>query len=195
MTLAELFHAVNLAGIRLANVGGRLQLRPAGAVTEAIRAAAAEHKAELLAIMPETAADADAAELAAERAAIQWADTLPRTATAALANAWDRLEPVLWDAAKAETLAAEALARHHAAGWPGNAESRRRRGELLDGIDATFLARDMIGLQMATGAFLAAVPAPAPVNPEDAHAVLRWVDELGELPSCLGCSFCALTSG
>jgi hypothetical protein len=57
MTLADFFTAVNGAGIRLANVDGQLQLRgPASAVTPEIRAAAAEHKPALLAMLPVTPA-------------------------------------------------------------------------------------------------------------------------------------------
>jgi hypothetical protein len=53
MTLADFFLAVNAAGIRLANCGGQLQLRgPATAITPAIRAGAAEHKAAVLALLP-----------------------------------------------------------------------------------------------------------------------------------------------
>jgi hypothetical protein len=53
MTLADFFLAVSGAGIRLANVGGQLQLRgPASAITPEIRAGAAEHKAALLALLP-----------------------------------------------------------------------------------------------------------------------------------------------
>src|SRR5262245_45960587 len=53
MTLADFFLAVNAAGVLLANVGGRLQLRgPTSAISPAIRAAAAEHKAAILALLP-----------------------------------------------------------------------------------------------------------------------------------------------
>jgi hypothetical protein len=73
MTLAELFHAINLAGVRLANVAGRLELR-GPAIPPAVRAGAAEHKEVLLSLLPPSAgteAEPDGAELAEERAAIQ----------------------------------------------------------------------------------------------------------------------------
>jgi hypothetical protein len=57
MTLADFFLAVNGAGIRLANVGGQLQLRgPASAISPEIRAGAVEHKAAVLALLPPTSA-------------------------------------------------------------------------------------------------------------------------------------------
>ncbi len=53
MTLADFFLAVNGAGIRLANVGGQLQLRgPANAISPEIKAGAAEHKLAILAMLP-----------------------------------------------------------------------------------------------------------------------------------------------
>ena len=51
MNLAELFHACNLAGIRLANVGGQLELRGL-AIPCDVKAGAAEHKKTLLALLP-----------------------------------------------------------------------------------------------------------------------------------------------
>jgi hypothetical protein len=63
MTLADLFLAVNAAGVRLANVCGQLQLRgPADAITAQIRAGAVEHKAALLALLPPAGA-AEAGEV------------------------------------------------------------------------------------------------------------------------------------
>jgi hypothetical protein len=57
MTLADFFLAVNTAGVRLANVGGRLQLRGRPeAITSEIRAGAAEHKAAVLSLLPPTPA-------------------------------------------------------------------------------------------------------------------------------------------
>lgn len=55
MTMAELFNLCNAQGVSLANRGDRLSLRPATAVTEAIKAGALEHKAKLLALLPDTA--------------------------------------------------------------------------------------------------------------------------------------------
>jgi hypothetical protein len=53
MTLADFFLAVNAAGIRLANVGGQLQLRGfANAISPEIKEAAAEHKVAILALLP-----------------------------------------------------------------------------------------------------------------------------------------------
>ena len=71
MTLADFFLAVNGAGVRLANVGGQLQLRgPANALTEEIRAGAAEHKAAILAVLPPAPeAGPGAGEAVRERAA------------------------------------------------------------------------------------------------------------------------------
>jgi hypothetical protein len=55
MNLAEFFHAINHAGVRLANSGGQLELRgPASSITPDLRAAAAEHKATILALLPAT---------------------------------------------------------------------------------------------------------------------------------------------
>jgi hypothetical protein len=55
MTLADFFLAVNEAGIRLAHVGGQLQLRgPANAISPQIKEAAAENKETLLALLPPT---------------------------------------------------------------------------------------------------------------------------------------------
>jgi hypothetical protein len=55
MTLGDFFLAVNAAAIRLANVGGQLQLRGhASAISPEIKAAAAEHRAALLALLPAT---------------------------------------------------------------------------------------------------------------------------------------------
>lgn len=51
MTLADLFHAVNLAGVRLANVNGQLQLRGT-TIPADVKAGAAEHKDTLLALLP-----------------------------------------------------------------------------------------------------------------------------------------------
>jgi hypothetical protein len=52
MTLADFFTAINAAGIRLAAAGEHLELRGSpDAVTPDIRAGAAEHKAELLALL------------------------------------------------------------------------------------------------------------------------------------------------
>jgi hypothetical protein len=51
MTLAELFNALNRAGVRLANVGGQLELR-APAIPGDVRAGAMEHKDALLALLP-----------------------------------------------------------------------------------------------------------------------------------------------
>jgi hypothetical protein len=53
MTLPDFFLAVNDAGIRLANVGGQLQLRgSANVISPEIKEAAAEHKAAILALLP-----------------------------------------------------------------------------------------------------------------------------------------------
>jgi hypothetical protein len=53
MTLADFFLAINGAGVRLANVGGDLQLRgPANAITTEMRTAASEHKTAILALLP-----------------------------------------------------------------------------------------------------------------------------------------------
>jgi hypothetical protein len=89
MTLPDLFHAVNLAGIRLANVDGQLLLRGhVGSVTPVIRAGAAEHKAELLALLPVIDAEADA-----EREAIRWEGSLSKAEAATVAqqaiSEWD----------------------------------------------------------------------------------------------------------
>src|SRR5262249_27892697 len=80
MTLAELFHAVNQAGVRLANVAGHLELRGA-VIPPEVRAGTAEYKEVLLSLLPPTPgpaapatlpeADADAAELLEEHAAIR----------------------------------------------------------------------------------------------------------------------------
>jgi hypothetical protein len=52
MTLTELFLALNGAGIKLAHVGGQLQLRgPSGAITHEITASAREHKATILGLL------------------------------------------------------------------------------------------------------------------------------------------------
>lgn len=51
MTLVEFLLAVNRAGVRLANVGGRLLLRGA-AISREVRAGAAEHKAAILTLLP-----------------------------------------------------------------------------------------------------------------------------------------------
>jgi hypothetical protein len=52
MTLADLFNALTAAGIRLAAAGEQLELRGSpDAITPEIRAGAAEHKAELLALL------------------------------------------------------------------------------------------------------------------------------------------------
>src|SRR3712207_1938271 len=55
MSLAELFHACNLAGVQLARHGTQLKLRSGtpGAISEGIRDAALEHKAELLRLLPD----------------------------------------------------------------------------------------------------------------------------------------------
>jgi DNA modification methylase len=56
MTLADFFLAMNTAGVRLTRVGGRLQLRgPAGAISPEVRAGAEEHKAAILALLPDEA--------------------------------------------------------------------------------------------------------------------------------------------
>jgi hypothetical protein len=53
MTLPDFFTMINLAGIRLANLNGQLQIRgPAEAITPAIKAGAAEHKATILSMLP-----------------------------------------------------------------------------------------------------------------------------------------------
>src|SRR5262245_43207385 len=58
MTLAELFLAVNAAGLSLANVGGRLDVRgPDHAITPDILTGAAEHKDAILALLPATPVD------------------------------------------------------------------------------------------------------------------------------------------
>jgi hypothetical protein len=63
MTLADFFLAVNHASIRLANVGGQLQLRgPTNAITPEIQSGAAEHKAAILELLP-PAPNQDAAEI------------------------------------------------------------------------------------------------------------------------------------
>jgi hypothetical protein len=60
MNLAEFLNAANAAGVRLAKAGGDLQLSPAGAVTAELKAAAAEHKQHLLALLPDTTVEAKA---------------------------------------------------------------------------------------------------------------------------------------
>jgi DNA polymerase I-like protein with 3'-5' exonuclease and polymerase domains len=61
MNLDELLRAVVAAGLRLANAGGRLQLRgPTGAVTAEIRAGVAEQKDLILAMLPARTASTDA---------------------------------------------------------------------------------------------------------------------------------------
>lgn len=57
MNLAELFHACNLAGVRLANVGGRLELR-GPSIPADVKAGAAEHKETLLTLLPPVPAPA-----------------------------------------------------------------------------------------------------------------------------------------
>jgi hypothetical protein len=89
MTVAELFHCVNLAGVRLVNIAGELRLRgPAGVITAEIRAGATEHKATLLSILPaaaESLRTVQDAEDEEERAAIQWEGNLTGEAAAAAA--------------------------------------------------------------------------------------------------------------
>lgn len=53
MNIADFFTAINLAGIRLTNLNGQLQLRGhAEAITPAIKAGAVEHKATILGMLP-----------------------------------------------------------------------------------------------------------------------------------------------
>src|SRR5262245_55380195 len=69
MTLADFFLAINAADIRLANSGGRLQLRgPAGAITPEISAGAAEHKATILSLLTPAAPDGAPKDLTEEPA-------------------------------------------------------------------------------------------------------------------------------
>jgi hypothetical protein len=95
MTLADLFLAVNAAGVRLSNVGGQLQLcGPAFAISPQIREAAAEHKDTILALLPPAVEDdADLRELADERAATRWEGALTGEAggaeLAAALQSWD----------------------------------------------------------------------------------------------------------
>jgi hypothetical protein len=53
MNLIEFLNAAKAAGVRLEKRGGNLDMSPAAAVTPELRAAAAEHKQQLLAILPE----------------------------------------------------------------------------------------------------------------------------------------------
>jgi hypothetical protein len=159
MVLTDLFHALNLAGVRLANVGGKLQLRPAGAVTAEIKTAALAHKAELLALLP-PAPEVDE-EGAAERQAIQ---SGPATADAeALAF------PFGWDDAEAEALVArarEARDRHAADG----------QLESLERIDAAWEARDLAGLRLEVEEYLRKLEKSKPAEPKPGGSAFQDED-------------------
>ena len=94
--LADLFLAVNAAGVRFVNLNGQLQLRgPFGSISLNIKAGAAEHQAAILAMLASPTVDTDAREQAEERDAIDWEGALTHEAggavlTAAL-TAWDAI--------------------------------------------------------------------------------------------------------
>jgi hypothetical protein len=58
MTLADFFTAVNAAGVRISNVAGQLRLQGPSQVVQELREAAAEHKAAILAVLPDEAEQA-----------------------------------------------------------------------------------------------------------------------------------------
>lgn len=76
MNLADLFTAINSAGIRLVNNNGQLQLRgPEGSIRPELATAAAEHKPTLLALLPPLPSpEQEDQETKEEREAIQQAD-------------------------------------------------------------------------------------------------------------------------
>lgn len=94
MILADLFHAMNAAGVRLTKSGDRVQIRTVGgAVTPEIIAGVKEHKQALLDVLPTADDIADEADARAERMAII-AEANGMTTSEQLAEAvleWDRV--------------------------------------------------------------------------------------------------------
>jgi hypothetical protein len=169
MTLADFFLAINSAGVRLANVGGQLQLRgQAQAITPELREGAAEHKAAILAILP----------------------SLPATTqpTAEPPEPWDQAVAELpgpWEQAAADALIADIQARRRQlwgeAAWPANPAAHRRLGEWMDRMDDAWLVRDLPGLRRLAAEFPAG-PGPAITRAEE-EAVLRVIERDQGLPS------------
>jgi len=155
MTLADLFNAVNLAGVRMASVNGRLELR-GPAIPPDVAAGAAEHKAELLALLPASTGPepAEPDETAAERAAIACEGCLS-PADAAVVGAAAAHE---WDAFEAQQLVALAIAVKSRAGWALDDSLRQQQGQSADKIDAAELAGDLPGLRVAVREFAALFP-------------------------------------
>jgi hypothetical protein len=140
MSLAELFHALNLAGVGIVAAGGKLQLRPAGAVTLTLRDAVAGHKSILLALLPQAAAaqpgkserqaDYHTAEPSAMRA--------PPIGEAMAPEPWD-------DAARA--LVVGAVDRWTRSPRAADAEAVRQRQAAGARMDAAIDAHDLADLR------------------------------------------------
>jgi hypothetical protein len=193
MSLAEVFHALNQAGVGIVPAGDKLQLRPASAVTSDLRDAVLRHKADLLALLAPARGDqdADAEEAVAEREALRWEGALTGQAAVTVASqASAELEQIItagaWDKATVEALVGQAIDARDAAA---------RRGELPDlallsadtaAIDAAEARRDLAALRQAVADFLALfpespdiTPAAAPIPGIPAEAVFLYVDEDG----------------
>jgi hypothetical protein len=190
MSLAEVFHALNQAGVGIVPAGDKLQLRPASAVTSELRDVVLRHKAELLALLSPARGDqdADAKEAAAEREALRWEGALTGQAALAVANqASAELKQIItagaWDKAAVEALVGQAIDVRDAAARRGDLPARAALSAAADAIDAADARRDLSALRQAVTAYLALFPEattgppaalPIPGIPPD--AVFLYVD-------------------
>jgi hypothetical protein len=193
MTLAEVFHALNQAGVRIVPTGDKLQLRPASSVTPELRDAVLQHKDELLAVLapPPSDLDPDAAEAIAEREAIQYEGSLTgAAATAAADQAFAEFASIIaadtWDEATAKDLEGQAIDARDAVARRGDRQTWAAMSPAADNIDAAAARHDLAALRQAVADLLALdpeaqgnEPAAFPIPGIPPEAVFLYVDEDG----------------
>ncbi len=149
MTLLDLFHALNQAGVGIVQADGKIQLRPASAVTPALRDAVLEHKTTLLSLLPDSSSMLTD-ELALERKAIESEPTLAGPATAPLlARAVAE-----WDLVLAEDAVRRAITERDAVGYSLDPALRQQQWLASDKIDDAWGSKDLSALLAAVSHFL-----------------------------------------
>jgi len=178
MTLAELFSAVNIAGIGLANVGGKLQMcGPAGAITPEIRAGAGEHKETILALLPPLMDESVASTGFDQHSAPQGAPAVSPPADMA------------WDERKVQRLLKPALQALDLYEYSSDSTVRAKQFAAANAIDECWLKRDQLALGSALERFLKLMQASQELPPGDG-----MFDPRLQMPAgCPGCEFCIPT--
>ena len=91
-----------------------------------------------------------------------------------------------WNQSEADGLIDEALRRLDARGWPSDPMVRQLLGHLIDVLDAAYLARDLVKLREAAGAFHKALDAAAHVvgvaADDDAALICRVMERDLSMP-------------